>query len=386
MSRDGDRPAPENCDLLFIGQFPGPISGQTVMTALLFDHLKRQVQGAAAITPIDIVRGNHTSRLVNFAVKIARSVAAFLQVILTARGKNVYISLNSNVGMLLSLGYVFAARLGGANRQVLHHHSRDHIDRENRVMRAVIALAGPSAVHLCICPKMAQQLQAKYPAIRHTAHLNNVVGLDISADAAPRTADESLWRLGHMSKLSLDKGLGRAIAALELLRARGVPAQLSLAGNFATAADRDFAMAAKARLGAALQIEGLLTGTRKADWFANLDLFVFPSLYRNETQGIVNLEALAAGTPVLAYGGHCIEDDLAGLNGWCIPVTTAFPDAVVARLQGIGRAAWSEQRRLARRQFELLHQRAQADLAAFPAVCLARNMHDIANGVELWPQ
>jgi hypothetical protein len=55
---------------------------------------------------------------------------------------------------------------------------------------------------------------------------------------------------------------------------------------------------------------GAIHGASKLKFFADINVFLFPSLYRNETQGIVNLEALAADLPVVAYGQCCIPSDL----------------------------------------------------------------------------
>jgi glycosyltransferase involved in cell wall biosynthesis len=62
---------------------------------------------------------------------------------------------------------------------------------------------------------------------------------------------------------------------------------------------------------------GMCNHTQLALLYANADLFLFPSL--TETFGNVTLEALACGTPVLAFdcaaASELVED---GLNGWLV--------------------------------------------------------------------
>jgi glycosyltransferase involved in cell wall biosynthesis len=63
---------------------------------------------------------------------------------------------------------------------------------------------------------------------------------------------------------------------------------------------------------------GMATQAQLAVAYASADLFIFPSL--TETFGNVTLEALASGTPVLAFdcaaAKEVIEDEL---NGWLVP-------------------------------------------------------------------
>jgi glycosyltransferase involved in cell wall biosynthesis len=62
----------------------------------------------------------------------------------------------------------------------------------------------------------------------------------------------------------------------------------------------------------------MATQAQLAVAYASADLFIFPSL--TETFGNVTLEALASGTPVLAFdcaaAKEVIEDEL---NGWLVP-------------------------------------------------------------------
>jgi glycosyltransferase involved in cell wall biosynthesis len=51
---------------------------------------------------------------------------------------------------------------------------------------------------------------------------------------------------------------------------------------------------------------GFKTGVELAEYYANADVFVFPS--RWETFGIVMIEAMACGTPVAAYPVQGPED------------------------------------------------------------------------------
>lgn len=56
----------------------------------------------------------------------------------------------------------------------------------------------------------------------------------------------------------------------------------------------------------AVAFVGKKTGKELAENYANADVFIFPS--RNDTFGLTQLEAIASGTPVLAYKGTVSEE------------------------------------------------------------------------------
>jgi glycosyltransferase involved in cell wall biosynthesis len=65
----------------------------------------------------------------------------------------------------------------------------------------------------------------------------------------------------------------------------------------------------------AITFTGFKTGTELAHYYANADVFVFPS--RWETFGIVMIEAMACGTPVAAYPCQGPEDVIdQGMTGF----------------------------------------------------------------------
>lgn len=63
---------------------------------------------------------------------------------------------------------------------------------------------------------------------------------------------------------------------------------------------------------------GYITNQKKMNEFYGLaDLLVNPSIY--ETFGLVNIEAMASGTPVLAFSVCAMEEIITPKSGWCLP-------------------------------------------------------------------
>jgi glycosyltransferase involved in cell wall biosynthesis len=77
---------------------------------------------------------------------------------------------------------------------------------------------------------------------------------------------------------------------------------------------------------------GYLTGTELGSAFASADAFIFPS--RTETLGLVLLEAMAAGCPVVAARSGGIPDIVTdGVNGYLFDPTADIEDAIHATLR-----------------------------------------------------
>jgi glycosyltransferase involved in cell wall biosynthesis len=109
-------------------------------------------------------------------------------------------------------------------------------------------------------------------------------------------------RMLFVGILSEAKGVMVLIEGCANLAARGVPFELELMGQWES---EDFAARAQSRikeLGLAKQIRllGVLTGERKYDAFRRANAFCFPTHFQCETFGLVLLEAMAFGLPVVA--------------------------------------------------------------------------------------
>lgn len=125
-----------------------------------------------------------------------------------------------------------------------------------------------------------------------------------------------------VARLALEKNLDLAVQALQAQQALGRDVRLVFAG------DGPYRSQLQEKCPQAYFM-GMCTHAQLAPIYASADVFVFPSL--TETFGNVTLEALACGTPVVAFdcaaAGTLIES---GRNGWLIETEneTRFIEAV----------------------------------------------------------
>jgi glycosyltransferase involved in cell wall biosynthesis len=120
--------------------------------------------------------------------------------------------------------------------------------------------------------------------------------------------------LAFVSRLHPKKGVEILIDAADLLRKRGVSFKVIIAGA-AAEADRDYEtklreQVTRLNLTDLVQFAGLVTGTEKISLYQAADLFVLPT--HQENFGLVLIEAMACGTPVLTTRGTDIWQEIAG--------------------------------------------------------------------------
>lgn len=132
--------------------------------------------------------------------------------------------------------------------------------------------------------------------------------LSIQKKSLRTDRNESKVRVGFIGRMTAEKGLLRLINACHDSRLRSI-VQLVVAGD---GQERDLAETTARKLDIHVDFRGWVN---KADFYSGIDLLVVPSL--SETFGIVIVEAMAAGVPVVStptQGPSMLIDD--GKSGW----------------------------------------------------------------------
>jgi glycosyltransferase involved in cell wall biosynthesis len=246
------------------------------------------------VQPAPVLRKAYLSPvgLLRFALITARCTAAMIRLLRRARPDVLYVS-TVTVPWWLVLG-----RLRGI-RTVVHVH-----EAEDGVPRAIrFALAAPLLLaHRVIANSAASRdvVTASLPAL---ARRTEVIYNGVPGQASLRSPRETLQRpvrLGLVGRVSPRKGTDVAVAALAVLRDRGVDATLDLVGGVFTGyewfEDDVRRQVTEAGLDGAVRWLGVLP-----DVWATLqavDVVLVPS--RVEPFGNAAVEAMLAGRPVVA--------------------------------------------------------------------------------------
>jgi glycosyltransferase involved in cell wall biosynthesis len=332
---------------VLVGPFSGPVHGVSVINNALHTLM---VQRGLRPAIIDLSPGSRSRGLTYHAVRMARTAWGVLRILgaaLAPTRQRYVMHLDGGPGLVYNLALALALR-GTGQPMLLYHHSSRYVFADSAMMRLLVAVAGRAPLVFC-SGKMASLFYERYRPKGPVLLINNAAWVT-PVSGASGSGKDGRQRLGFLSALSLEKGIGRAIETLRTLHQRGVPAELAVAGAVSDLAARRLIDEAVAEFGSALLVRGLLQGRESDAFRAGLDYFLFPSLYPHETQSLAVPEALAVGVPVIAYD-HRFVGEVVGRGGLLIPPTADYAADAADWIQA-GQGDLDERRRRARQQFE----------------------------------
>jgi glycosyltransferase involved in cell wall biosynthesis len=298
---------------LVVGPFPPPLHGFSAVTAAICGRFE-----AAGVTSLRVNTASPPLFGRQFAAIFCRLSAVFrlTRLLTTARPSTVYLALSGGSGQLFDTLAVLAARAFRC-RVIFHHHSYSYLDRSHAITGLLVSAAGKDAIHIALCPQMARTLQQHYPRAARVVIISNasIVGHPNRDGAAPKTGQGAGVRtIGFLSNITIDKGIERFIVLVSLVREFAPQVAARVAGPIAEA--RAGALIDKAVAGTAIAYLGPVYGADKDKFLEQIDALIFPSIYPNECEPLVVLEALRAGVPVIATARGCIPsmvDESCGL-------------------------------------------------------------------------
>jgi len=284
-----------------VGPFPPPVHGAARVT----DAVVRGLESHAEVRRVDTGGGGRTGVRYHVARVVAHSrVLKVLLSISRRRSRSIYVGGAGGLGLWYQVLAVAGARASRC-RIAYHHHSYAYLTEHSTAMQLLVHLAGPRACHIVLCDDMAIALRQGYPRALEPLVISNALLVPETQDSPALPRVPKRMRLVHLSNLRIDKGLGRAIESLRAAVHAGLDVELLLGGPLAGQDEATLLQEGTREFGSRLRHVGALATEDVPAFLAGADLFLFPSLYRNEAEPLVVLEAMAAGVPVLMYAIGC---------------------------------------------------------------------------------
>ena len=177
---------------------------------------------------------------------------------------------------------------------------------------------GRAAQVLCTAKEEAEETRLAVPKARLSAsplicdlgQFQHLPGPELAENTFPQLAGDA-FRILYLSRLHPKKGADVLVHATRLLNERGLDVKLLLAGP---ESDKDYVRGLrrtidKHHLQQRIFLLGMVRGHAKLSLYQAADLFALPT--HMENFGLVQIEAMACGTPVMTTRGVAIWRELA---------------------------------------------------------------------------
>jgi glycosyltransferase involved in cell wall biosynthesis len=295
---------------LVVGPFPPPVHGFSAVTAAICARFD-----AAGIASVRVNTASH-SLLGRGVTTVFRRLGALLHVVRllgAAQPSTVYMALSGGSGQFFDIMAVVAARAFRC-RIIFHHHSYSYLDRSHAITRWLISAGGQEATHIALCDQMANALQQRYPYAARVVTISNAAFVGLHAASSDDERMGAVRTIGFLGNITIDKGIERFAALASLIRKFAPQVAAQVAGPIAEPKARPLIDGAVAQ--GTIAYRGAVYGADKDAFLNQIDALIFPSIYPNECEPLVVLEALRAGIPVIATTRGCIPsmiDESCGL-------------------------------------------------------------------------
>ena len=321
--------SPDTTTVWLFGPIPPPVHGAARVT----QQVREGVEATSTrLVAVDTGGGD------GLGSRLRQMIGGLLRLAVPRRGSgrgSVYVGGAGGPTLWYQAIVVLVGRLTG-RRVVFHHHSYAYVDRAMPAMRALTRAGGRRLTHVALCEGMGQGLRSRYPWVGDVRVCSNA-GLM----AAPGLPDEveavavsGTVVLGHLSNLSVDKGLADVLETLRVALAAGLDVRLLLGGPAATPEAEALVSDAVAELGDALTVLGRVERDDIDAFYEQIDVFVFPSRYVHEAEPLVVLDASRHGVPTIACAVGCLPGMVAPQH--LVPVDADFAEAAVAAIGDLG--------------------------------------------------
>jgi glycosyltransferase involved in cell wall biosynthesis len=320
--------AAEVPEIVVLGTLPPPVTGMTALT----ERVVRRLESAGPVVLFDWSSGLSRKGFKFRVARMFRVLRSFIGLLRRGRrnGARMYLVANSSWGLYLTVLFaIWGRRLG--YHVYLHHHVYSYIDRRDWRMAWIDRRMGRTGVHVVHCNKMIDDFRRQYDSPCGFALI--CPGIVSGQLGRARVSAMRPFRLGHLSNLTIEKGLDLVIETFESVLQAGLDVRLELAGPVQRGPARRVLERALSTHPDRVNYHGPVYGDDKAKFFAEIDAFVFPTRYRNESWGIVLQEAMAAAVPVITYDRGCTQTVVGARGGVVIDSGTEFTAIAAAHLE-----------------------------------------------------
>lgn len=302
--------------MIFLADFPPPVHGMSLINLAALRLLKKYRMKFVVINTAP-----NSDRIPRWLAKLFLFSLSCLKLIYHSiwvashNSRVLYRPINGGYGQVYDIVYIIIARVFRL-KIIIHHHSFYYLNKKFFLSKLLFFVAGGGAFHIALGREMNDALKSLYGISNNKIFsISNVAFFEKSVLSSKCESDQV--RIGHLSNLTREKGLHIFLDVCRLFTDAGIPYRAFLAGPVSNSGDIATIEKACAEM-QSLSYMGPLYDKEKLDFYNDIDVFIFPSQYKNEAEPLVIYEAARSGLIVVATDVGCNASVLAKLGGFCI--------------------------------------------------------------------
>jgi len=339
--------------IALVGPLPPPVHGFSNVTATMLVLLKER----ATVSVFDRAWGAKGRKPLSALLLVGR----FLGLCCSKRRVTLYVALSGGSGQVFDYLFILVGRLF-RQRIFVHHHSFAYAFSSTLINRLLFRLVRRET-HIALSHGMADALMTRYCLERGKMRVvSNAAFFDQTPGANNSTRVEVRpVQIGFLSNITVDKGILEFFAVLDRLRKLNIEYRALIAGPVSASTKPKFHELLESASG--VEYLGPLYGSAKDQFYASLDIFLFPTKYANEADPLVIHEALRSGIYVIACKRGAIAEILGHGAGLAVP-QDGFVDCAVncVRALSVDRDLLRQKQRLALERAQSLRTEATTSL------------------------
>ena len=282
--------------IYFLAPLPPPVHGFSAINQKMLAH----IQTVGRVRIFDRVP-RRAGFLSNPIVYVLLLFVKFASLFLVERPRSLYVGLSGGKGQLADLIFIFFAKLFNIDVFV-HHHSFAYINECSAFYRFTLWFL-KDCYNIVLCKSMGDALVELYKFdLGKICVLSNAAFL--TAPIEKQANKTPNFVIGFLSNITEEKGIFDYFSVLEILQNEGIDCKGIVAGPVDPIIKSRFDNVLSSLQN--VSHIGPVYGDLKTQFFANINLLLFPTKYPNEAEPVTILEAFSAGVPVIAAGRGCI--------------------------------------------------------------------------------
>jgi len=243
--------------------------------------------------------------LINYVVFIFQFfITSFLNI---KKRKYLYISYPADFGLIKILPIFLLSFF--FRKIFIHFHSSNIFVKRNFIHYFLFFILCKKLNLIFLCKNMKYCYLKYYPAVSSSKIIPNSTFYKIESFQSNLFENNKDITLGFLSNITIDKGIIDFIEVVRFLKDNDIAnINAIVGGNFISDKLKKYCI--QISKGLPIKFIGGVYGKKKSLFFKEIDLLIFPSIYKNEADPLVIQEALENKKIVFAYDIGCISEVL----------------------------------------------------------------------------